>query len=81
MCPNFCPFSPDDQDKEEERLKRLAGVNLQSEHVHQIEAKKKKKADETTVEVSDNPLHEGDDDGDMENPMHEGNQDDDEEEL
>jgi hypothetical protein len=44
---NFPP--PDDQDKEEDRLKRLAGVNLQSEHVHQIDAKKKRKSRDDKV--------------------------------
>ena len=44
-----------------------------------VQRKKKKKKDAVVEEMSENPLHDGEDEGDMENPLHEGA--DDEEEL
>lgn len=81
------PAAAQEEEEEEEDKKGVAALIDTFDAAPDVEGgskglpkrKKKKKAagDDAAFEMSDNPLHEGDE-GDTENPLHEGNDDDDE---
>lgn len=79
------PAAAQEEDEEVEEKKGVAGLIDKFDAAPDVEGgskmpkrkKKKKSADDAAFEMSENPLHEGDE-GDTENPLHEGKDDDEE---